>query len=217
MAINLLVADDHNIVVDGLKVLLDKKTDNMKIVAVANTGPEVFELMNDNKNNIDIFLIDIEMPDMNGLDIARDLIKKDPESKIIIFSTHSTRKAIEQALDIGVKGYLIKEDTSRNLISAIKEVYEGNTFFSQKIANYVFNSFIAKKNSKKNKNELSARETEILRYIAEGMNKKEIADKLNISVNTVNIHRKNIMGKLDIHNAVELTKYAIKEGFITLS
>ena len=214
MAINLLVADDHNIVIDGLKLLLDKKTDNMKIVAVANTGTEVFDLLQ--KNKIDIFLIDIEMPEMSGLDIAKNIIKKDPESKIIIFSTHSTRKAIEQALDIGVKGYLTKEDSSKNLISAINEVYDGNTFFSQKIANFVFNSFIAKKNPKKVKNELSSRETEVLKLIAEGFSKKEIADKLTISINTVNIHRKNIMGKLDIHNAVELTKYAIKEGFITL-
>ncbi|MCK9224332.1 MAG: response regulator transcription factor [Candidatus Muirbacterium halophilum] len=212
MAINLLVADDHNIVVDGLKLLLDKKTDNMKIVAVANTGSEVFELIEKNKN-IDIFIIDIEMPEMSGLDIAKKIIKNNPDSKIIIFSTHSTKKAIEQALDIGVKGYLTKEDSSKNLISAINEVYEGNTFFSQKIANYVFNSYF---NAKKTKNELSARESEVLKLIAEGFSKQEIADKLAISINTVNIHRKNIMGKLDIHNAVELTKYAIKEGFITL-
>ena len=149
--------------------------------------------------------------------LAKSLIEKHPDSKIIIFSTHSNKKLIEKAIAIGVKGYLLKEDSTENIVSAIIEVNKGNTFYSQKIANIVFESFIASKNPKEvEKRQLSDREIEILKLIVEGYSKQEIAEKLNISVNTVNIHRKNMMGKLNIHNAVELTKYAIKEGIILL-
>jgi DNA-binding NarL/FixJ family response regulator len=215
MKINILIADDHSIVRDGLKVVLSKKTDIIKEIFEAENSEELFKIA-DNKK-IDIFIIDLEMPYLNGLKLSKIISQKYPQSSIIIFSTHSNKKLIEKAISIGVKGYLLKEDSTDNIVSAVKEVSKGNTFYSQKIANIVFESFLASKNSKEvEKKQLSDREVEILKLIVEGLSKKEIADKLNISVNTVNIHRKNIMGKLNIHNAVELTKYAIKEGIILL-
>jgi DNA-binding NarL/FixJ family response regulator len=150
MAVRLLIADDHHIVTDGLQLLLDKKTNDVEIIAVAENGKEVLDILD--KEKVDVFLIDIEMPEMNGIELAEKLMEINPESRIIMFSTHSNRKMIENALELGVKGYLLKEDTSRNLVNAIREVSEGNTFYSQKIANFVFNSYLnAKRGPKKNK------------------------------------------------------------------
>ena len=141
---NILIADDHMIVRRGLKALLSTSDLEIDQIFEAANGRELLELYESGKNTIDLFIIDISMPMLNGVDVSRKIIDSDPEARIIVFSTHSQQNLVERAVEAGVKGYILKDDPPDLIIKAIKEVMNGNIYFSQKIIEYVMKNFMRK-------------------------------------------------------------------------
>ncbi len=213
MATEVILADDHEIVRVGIKSALAKQDRTIEVVGEASNGCEVLELARVYPGCI--YVLDISMPLLNGLQTAERLLKLDPKNKVIILSMHDDNLLVEKALKAGAKGYLLKTNASQEIVQAIHEVSQGRFFLSSKISGFVVKGFLGKGGAKQGgddkREQLSAREKEVLQLIAEGMSNKEIAAKLEISSNTVHVHRNSIMGKLNIHSTAELTRYALKE------
>jgi DNA-binding NarL/FixJ family response regulator len=171
------------------------------------------------KNPVDVYILDISMPILNGIETTIKLIKTNPDNRIIILSIHDSRSFVEKALYCGARGYLLKVNAVDDVIHAIHEVHKGRFFLSSSISKYIVNGFLSdlqKREINENLVRLTGREREVLQLIAEGFTNKEIASNLNLALNTVHVHRKNIMQKLDIHKHAGLIRYAIKEGIIKL-
>ena len=213
MRIEVIIADDHTVVRDGIKAIVERKGKDIKITGEASNGREVLEMAENNP--ADVYVLDIAMPLLNGIETAARLRKMDPECKTVILSMHDDRNLIDKALNYGVNGYILKDTASEEIIHAIHEVYMGRFFLSPKISKFVVQGFLEKRNhfdQNKNAIELTRREREILQLIAEGSTTKEIAMQLHIALDTVHVHRNNIMQKLDIHKQAGLIRYALKEG-----
>lgn len=213
MSIKVIIADDHTIVREGLKSLIDSMSKDIEIIGEASNGKEVLKMAENNP--ADIYILDISMPILNGIETTDRLIKMNSKNKIIILSRHDNKELVKKALEFGAKGYILKSNSGDELVNAINEVYKGSTFLSPKISDFIVEGFLGKKyhyKKKKEAVELTRREREILQLIAEGFTNKEIAKKLNISSFTVHVHRSNIMQKLNIHKQAGLIRYAIKEG-----
>jgi DNA-binding NarL/FixJ family response regulator len=213
--IRIFLADDHSIVREGLRLILSD-IPNYELIGESGDGKETLELVE--KLKPDITVLDISMPTMNGIDIARKLRKYVPESNIIILSRHDNELYVKQLLEYGVKGYVLKDDAGDDLIRAIEEVSKGNIYLSPKLTTYFVEDYIHSQKSVSRAvrdlplSKLTAREREVLKLIAEGNSSKEIASILRISPKTVKVHRMNIMNNLDIHNVAELVTFAIKNG-----
>jgi DNA-binding NarL/FixJ family response regulator len=217
MSIKIMLADDHAVVRDGIRAILAKKGKDMTVVGEACDGNELLALAK--TTPADIYIVDIAMPNMNGLDATAQLTKKDSKCKVIILSMHDDRSFVEKALKVGAKGYLLKESASDELIHAIREVEMSRFFLSPKISKYVIQGFLDTDQSRHRQQKVTSltnREKEIIRLISEGSTAKEIASNLKISVNTVGVHRNNVMRKLDIHKQAELIRYTLKEGISKL-
>jgi len=215
MSIELILADDHAMVREGLKLVIESKGRDIKVIGEASNGREVLNMAM--KKPDVVYILDISMPVLNGIETARRLKKMDAKSKIIILSIHDTKNFVEQALQCGVKGYVLKEDASEELVYAIRTVHMGRFFLSGKISKYVIDGFLTKRlHDRKEVVKLTGKEREILQLIAEGLTSKEIATRLNLSLNTAHAHRNNIMQKLDLHKQTDLVRYAIKEGITPL-
>lgn len=213
MSIKVVLADDHPVVRDGLRSVIDKKAEDIKIVGEASNGNDVLEMAK--KNQVDIYVLDISMPILNGIETADRLMKMNPDSKIIMLSIHDSHAFVEKALKSGARGYILKESATEEVIHAIREVYKGRFFLSPEISKYIVKGFIGRIQGYRKYEkpfDLTQREREILQLIAESFTNKEIARRLNISLYTVQVHRKNIMKKLGIHKHADLVRYAIKEG-----
>lgn len=213
MSIRVVLADDHPVVRAGLKSVIEKSGREIVVVREAADGNEVLRIAE--KNGVDVFLLDIEMPFLNGLETAKRLIKKDPKTKVIILSLHDARIYVDRAVRAGVKGYILKESATEDVIQAIEEVHRGNFFMSPAISNYIVEGFLSRVTAKKTKpagDGLTNREREILQLIGESLTSKEIAQRSNLFLNTVQVHRRNLMSKLAIHKQSDLIRYAIKEG-----
>ncbi len=215
MAIRILLADDHELLIGGLRSLLAEHGD-LEVIGVAKDGLETVRLAA--KLKPDIILLDISMPQLNGIDAARRILGELPATKIIILSMHADRRFIQESLRIGVSGYILKESASREVIEAIDIVGKGELFFSESIRNQVLRDYAewVREGSIVSASPLSGREREVLQLLAEGQSSKEIAGTLCISVKTVESHRKQIMDKLGLRSVAELTKYAIREGLTRL-
>jgi len=217
MGVNVVLVDDHTVVRDGIKAILEREGSNINVVGEAANGKEALEISVSEK--IDIYVLDISMPEMNGIDTAEALMKRDPSTKIIILSMYDNRNFVDKVLKTGVKGYLLKENASDEVVRAIHEVAEGKFYLSPKISNIVVSGYVsqgAPEKVKKEKSLLTKREKQILQFIAEGLSAREIAEKLKLSVNTVHVHRRSIMRKLNIHKQTNLVRYALKEGIAHL-
>ncbi|NIN01039.1 MAG: response regulator [candidate division Zixibacteria bacterium] len=217
MSIKVLLADDHPVVIDGLRSIIDKKAEDIKIIGEASNGNDVLEMAK--KNQVDIYVLDISMPILNGIETAERLIKMNPYSKIIMLSIHDSHAFVEKALKSGARGYILKESATEEVIHAIREVYKGRFFLSPAISMFIVKGFIGKRQGYRRSEEafnLTQREREIIQLIAESFTNKEIARQLNISLYTVQVHRKNIMKKLGINKHASLIRYAIKEGISKL-
>ncbi len=213
--IKILITDDHQLIVEALKSLLSD-VNNMTIVAEANNGKEAIGIIG--KTSVDIVLMDVEMPVMNGWDATEIITSRYPETKVIALTTFSEKAIVKKMIDAGASGYVLKNVKKEILIEAIETVYKGETFFSSEIPLVLLkpSSEIAG-NPKKQASSvhlLSSRETEILKLITQGLSNNEIATKLFISPKTVNAHRENIMKKLDVHNVIGLVRYALDNGLI---
>lgn len=217
MSIKLLLADDHPVVREGIRFAIERAADDIEIVSEASNGKEVLEFAR--KNPVDVYILDISMPILNGIETTVKLIKMNPNNRIIILSIHDSRSFVEKALYCGARGYLLKVNAVDDVIHAIHEVHRGRFFLSSSISKYIVNGFLSdlhKREINENLVHLTEREREVLQLIAEGFTNKEIASNLNLALNTVHVHRKNIMQKLDIHKHAGLIRYAIKEGIIKL-
>ncbi|MEI7899601.1 MAG: response regulator transcription factor [bacterium] len=216
--ITVLLAEDHMIVREGLKKLLESESD-IEVVGEATTGRQAVQLTQ--KLRPDVVIMDIAMPQMNGLEATRQILKADPSVKILILSAHSDDAYVESVTALGAVGYLIKQTSAHFLAAAIREVHKGKTFFSPTVAKRFQKrqqeSLDRKGLPKANGVHLSSREVEVLQLVAEGEANKQIAGKLEISIKTVEKHRDHLMRKLDIHDTAGLTRYAIEAGIIESS
>jgi DNA-binding NarL/FixJ family response regulator len=156
------------------------------------------------------------MPILNGIETTHRLVNKNPQSKVIILSMHDDRTFVVKALQSGARGYILKESATEEIVFGINEVYMGRYYLTPKIASYLVEDFLDREHGAHHMAELSSRERGILQLLAEGFNNKEIADKLSLSLNTVHVHRNNIMKKLNIHRHADLIRYALKEGMVQL-
>jgi DNA-binding NarL/FixJ family response regulator len=218
MTITVLLAEDHQIVREGLLALLKREPD-FKVVAEAENGRQAVALAD--KHKPDVIVMDIAMPLLNGLEATRQILQANPKTKILILSAHGDDAYVDQVMALGAAGYLIKQTASSVLPEAIREVHSGKTFFSPTIARR--RSLHEKKAHArgdlpgKAPSALTSRETEVLQLVAEGKANKETADELHISVKTVEKHRQSLMEKLNIHDTAGLTRYAIATGIIESS
>jgi len=213
MSIEVIIADDHVVVRDGIKAIVERKGDDIKIIGEASNGIEVLEMAENNP--ADVYVLDISMPILNGIETAARLGKMDTPCKIIILTMYDDRNLVDKALRYGVHGYITKETATEEIIKAIHDVYMGRFFLSPQISKFVVRGFLGERNGIDQNNnviKLTRREREILQLIAEGFTTKEIAIQLNIAIDTVHAHRSNIMQKLDIHKQAGLIRYALKEG-----
>lgn len=210
MEITIIIADDHKILRDGLRNILEQYPD-IKVIGEATDGYEAVALAK--KLNPDVIIMDVTMKTMNGIEATRQLSVQSAASKVIALSMHDNKRFIIGMFKAGAYGYLLKDCDTNELIRAIHVVNSGKRYVAQRLSNVLMDDLI---NIGKETTELSLREEEILRLIAKGKSSKEIADMLFLSSKTVDAHRKNIMDKLEIRNLPDLTKYALKQGLISL-
>lgn len=215
MATKILLADDHKIVRDGLRMLFENET-GLEVVGEAGTGWETLKLAH--KLSPDVVIMDITMPGLNGIDTTQRITNELPNVKVIALSMHSDRRFVSGMLEAGASGYLLKDCAIDELASAVRAVSLNQTYLSPRIADIVVKNYINK--AGRNKSELfpslTNREREILQLLAEGRSARQIAGFLHVSIKTVETHRRNIMFKLDLGSTAELIKYAINEGLIVL-
>ncbi|MFQ5996324.1 MAG: response regulator [Dehalococcoidales bacterium] len=214
--IRVLIADDHAIVREGLRTLLEAQPD-IEVVGEATTGEEV---VNKTKEvQPDIVLMDITMPVMSGLEATRQIRQNSPEVKILVLTMHESDDYFFSILEVGASGYFIKGGSSTELISALRAVWRGDVFIYPTMAKKLLSDYLQRVKfgqDKEHYDGLTERQREILKLIAEGYTNQEIADLLVLSVATVQTHRAHIMAKLGLRSRTELIKYAIRRGFITL-
>ena len=214
--ITILLADDHKIVRDGLCALLEREAD-FTVVAAVQDGRTALEKVTALAPSVAI--LDIGMPDLNGIEAARRIKAARPQTLVIGLSMHADRRFIAEMLRAGASGYLLKDCAFEELNRAIRAVVGGGTWLSPRIAGTVIEDYINQlaANAPAPAGTLSDREREVLQLIAEGMTTKQIALKLGVSTKTIETHRQNIMHKLDVHSVAELTKYAIREGITEIN
>ncbi len=215
MPIRILVVDDHQMVREGLISLLAKEHD-LIVVAEAESGESAMRLCRETVP--DILVLDLTLPDISGIEVARTLRSDCPSVRILILSMHSDRRFVTEAVTVGASGYILKDAASNELIRAIRTIASGETFFSPTVAGIIVTSYIESRQQSQSATlqPLSPRETEVLRLLAQGQNTKEIAHTLSISSKTVETFRANIMRKLNIFSVAELTRYAIRTGITSL-
>lgn len=215
MSIRILLADDHKITREGLRLLLDNQQD-MEVVAEAEDGRTAVSLVREVVPSV--VIMDVSMPDLNGVEAARQIVAQFPDVKIIGLSMHSDTLFVTEMLKSGASGYLLKDCAFDELALAIRTVVAGKTYLSPSISGVVVDDYLHRlsKADFSDSEVLTDREREVLQLLAEGKSTKQIALKLHISVKTVETHRRQIMNKLDIHTVAELTKYAIRKGLTSL-
>ena len=215
MGIKIVLADDHKIVRDGLRTLLEHEPD-MEVIAEAEDGRTTVRLAR--KLSPDLIIMDITMPDMNGIDATHDVMKDVPSVKVIALSMHSDRRFVTSMLEAGASGYLLKDCAFEELARAVRTVMADQTYLSPRIADIVVSRYITRSISIESSafSILTQREREVLQLLSESMTTKEVAFHLNVSIKTVETHRRNMMEKLGVHTVTDLVKYAIREGLTTL-
>jgi two-component system response regulator NreC len=212
MSIKIILADDHKIILEGLRSLIDNEKD-MEVVAEAVNGRQAVNLAKE--HTPDVVIMDINMPDLNGIEATQQINSKKTDIKVIALSMHSDKRYVAKMLQAGVKGYLLKDCAFDELIYGIRKVMSNHLYLSPQIDDIVIADYI-KHLSKEYNNGLRSREREVLQLLAEGNTTKQISEKLNVSIKTVESHRGTIMKTLGFKTLSDLIVYAIKEGIISL-
>lgn len=214
MSIRILLADDHKIVREGIRALLEKQP-NMEVVAEAEDGRTAVRLARD--LSPDVVVMDIGMPALNGIEATRQIVSELPGVKVVALSMHSNRRFVARMLKAGASGYLLKDCAFEELIRAVRAVAAGQLYLSPEITGVVVENYVRHlQEIDLAPSDLTPREREVLQLLAEGKSIKQIASTLHVSVKTVGTHRQHLMQKLDIHSTAELTKYAIRAGLTSL-
>jgi DNA-binding NarL/FixJ family response regulator len=214
MSISLLIADDHEIIREGLRGLVKAHPD-LELLAEASDGRQAVDLALSLKPKV--VVMDINMPSLNGVDATRQIMQANPSVGVIALSAHTDSKFVRSIFQAGARGYLLKESAFKELVLAIHTVHQGGIYLSPRLTNLVMRDYMQDVLSEDaGKPVLSPREREVLQLVAEGKNTKEIAYMLGVSVKTIETHRQNIMAKLNMFSVAELTKYALREGLTSL-
>ena len=211
MSLRVLLADDHALLRQGIRALIEKQTD-MEVVDESEDGREAVELALKLRPNI--VLMDIAMPGMNGIEATRNILAKAPGIRIIALSMHADRRYVAGMLEAGARGFLTKKSLFAELERALRTVATGETYLCGEVASVVREDYVQKFHSDASLSSsiLTNRQREVLQLVAEGNSTKQIAAILGVSVKTVDMHRQNLMARLDLHNVADLTKYAVREG-----
>jgi DNA-binding NarL/FixJ family response regulator len=215
MGVRLLLADDHEIVRRGLRALLETEP-GWEVVAEASDGRDAIEKTKQTKP--DVAILDISMPSLNGLEAARQIVTSGSQTKVLILTVHDSDPLIQQVLEAGARGYLLKSDAARDLVAAVDALRRNKTFFTPRVAQIVLEGYLGK-HPKDAEPEvgcfrLTGRQREIVQLLAEGKSSKEVACALGLSVKTAETHRANIMRRLDCHSVTALVRYAIRNHII---
>lgn len=214
-AIRIVLADDHTVVRKGLRLLLENQP-GFQVLADAADGRETVRLVEE--LNPDVVVMDVAMPNLNGIEAARQISSKLPQVAIVFLSMHSDEGYVLKALKAGARAYLLKDSAEQDLISAVKAVSDGKAFFSPAISKMLVEDYMRQMHERKVEDSydlLTTREREVLQLLAEGKGNKEVATVLNLSLYTVETHRSNILQKLNLHSGAELILYAIRKGVIS--
>ena len=213
--IRILIADDHTILRAGIRSLLDM-VPNFKVIGEVDNGKDAIQQAGELKP--DLILSDLSMPKTNGTEAIQRIKRRYPDIKILVLTVHKTEEYVHAALKAGANGYVLKDDTSDELINAIQNIAIGKTYLSPGICSEVVTGYLADPGKEKistSIDQLTTREREVMKLIAEGYRNKDVAEYLSISLKTVEKHRSNLMKKLDLHSASGLTSYAMKNGLTT--
>jgi DNA-binding NarL/FixJ family response regulator len=208
MPIRVVLADDHVLVRQGLRSLLERE--KFQVVAEASDGQELIRLAE--THHPDIAVLDISMPTLNGIEAARELGRSSTQTKVILLTQHEEEQYIHEALEVGVKGYVLKSQVASDLIHALQQVSRGGIYLSPGVSRAVVDAYRSK--SERPSDPLSGRERQVLQLIAEGKSTKDVASLLGISVKTAESHRSRLMQKLDIHETASLVRYAVRRGLV---
>jgi DNA-binding NarL/FixJ family response regulator len=205
----ILIADDHEVVRRGIRALLESHP-GWEVSGEAVDGREAVERARHLKP--DLVLLDIGMPNLNGIEAARQILANSPEIDILILTVHDSQEVVREVLGVGARGYLLKSDAGRDLVTAVEAVQRRQTFFTSHVTELVVRGYLNhdRKDEPRTKNRLTPREREVVQLLAEGKTSKEVAVALNLSVKTAETHRTNIMRKLDLHSVADLTLYALR-------
>jgi two-component system response regulator NreC len=215
MSIKVLIADDHQIIREGLCAMLEKEHD-IKVIGEAVDGRMTQRMAQELVP--DVIIMDVAMPDLNGIEATRQIVAKLCGVKIIALSMHDDRRFVLDMLKAGAAAYILKDDAFKSVSKAIRMVMGNRTYYSNKISNLVENNCLISSTGRKTADVqlLSCREREVLQLVADGKTSNQIAEELHISVKTVETHRQQVINKLNIKNVAELTKYAVREGLTNL-
>jgi two-component system, NarL family, response regulator NreC len=212
--IRILLADDHTVVRDGLRALVEKQPD-MAVVGEAADGRDTIRLAEE--QSPDVIIMDIAMPNMNGIEATRRITTSNPRTAVLILSMHQDESYVLRSLKAGAKGYLLKESVRSDIIEAIRAVVHGRSFLTRKVSRILQEDYVREMERRGLEDSyelLTDREREILQLVAEGRTNKEVASLLNISLTTVETHRTHILQKLNLHSIPELILYAVRKGII---
>jgi DNA-binding NarL/FixJ family response regulator len=215
-AAKILLADDHEIVRRGLRALLDGRPE-WAVVGEAETGREAVEMARE--VSPDVAILDIGMPELNGFEATRQILKAAPQTEVLILTMHESEQIVREVLDAGARGYVLKSDAGRDLVAAVEALCQHRTFFSSKIADMLLHAYLrpsqrGSSDPEPARGRLTAREREIVQLLAEGKSNKEVAQALNISIKTAETHRTNIMNKLDLRSITALVRYAVRNNIV---
>jgi DNA-binding NarL/FixJ family response regulator len=213
--LRILIADDHEVARQGIRVLLESHP-GWEVCAEAKDGREAVELASNSKP--DIVLLDIGMPNLNGLDAARQILAMSPAIRILILTMHDAEQVVREVLAAGARGFVLKSDAARDLVAAVDALQHRRTFFTTRVTQMVLNGYLhpEKESQPSVKAVLTPREREVIQLLAEGKTSKEVAVALKLSVKTAETHRTNLMRKLDLHSVADLTLYAIRNGIVQI-
>jgi DNA-binding NarL/FixJ family response regulator len=209
--VQILLADDHEVVRKGLRALLEAQP-GWKVIAEATDGRDAVEKAKD--MHPDVAIVDIGMPSLNGLEATRQIVKKAPRTRVLVLTMHDTNPLIQQVVKAGARGYVLKSDVASDLVSAVEALCRDQTFFTSKVSQIILDRYVGKAegvaNGPDEDSPLTPREREIVQLLAEGKSSKEVASVLGISVKTAETHRINLMRKLDCHSVAEVVRYAVR-------
>jgi DNA-binding NarL/FixJ family response regulator len=214
--LRILIADDHEVARKGIRSLLESHP-GWEVCAEAKDGREAIEFAD--RLRPDVLLLDIGMPNLNGLDAAKQILATDPDARILILTVHDTEQIVREVLAAGARGFLLKSDAGRDLVAAVEALQRGRSFFTSKVAEMMLDGYLrphSDHDDSTGHRVLTPREREVIQLVAEGKTTKEVASVLSLSVKTAETHRTNLMRKLDLHSVADLTLYAVRNGIVQI-